>query len=87
MAPGISEEVIQEFYEPLGAKEDAAVRVLQRGYAHIEGLAALEHYGYHPDPIPGRPEIVATQMVIQASFKTVKYKSQVLLRYTYVNII
>ena len=77
MAPGISEAVIQEYFSPLGAKQDASVRVLERGYSHIEGLTALDYYGFHPNPIPSRPEIVATRMIIQASFKAVKYATTV----------
>ena len=73
IAPAIAEQTILNFYAPLGAKEDASVRVLERGYAHIEGLRVLQDYAYHPAPIPERPDVVCTRMMIRASFKATSY--------------
>jgi len=76
-AAGISEETIQSFYAPLGAESDSQIRVLRRGYAHIENLRSLLYYAYHPRPMPDRPEIVATRMTVKASFKQNEYSTTV----------
>ena len=79
-APGISEPTLLEHFRELGAMEDDHIRVLERGYCHIEGVSKLAYFGYHALPIPARPEVAAFRMLMRASFAAHYYSVTVLVQ-------
>ena len=64
---------VQDFYEPLGAKRDGNIRVLERGYCHIEGITMLPFYAVHMSPIAARPEVCCVQFKCPASYHSHAY--------------
>jgi hypothetical protein len=71
--PGLTEEILCEFYGSLGAQEDGNARVLERGYQHIEPLGKLLHFSVHLSPIQGRPNVVALRFQCPASYRSHDY--------------
>ena len=73
-APMLPEKVLLRYYSPLGAEDDDNVRVLRRGFSHIQSLQTIPDLKYYPPgSVPDKPDVAVFSMRSHASFKSHDY--------------